>query len=140
MHDAGLIVMHEGKRKWPTMKRYEDADLDNAPQNLLLEPAGFTNYNKQHRKDEYMDYPTQKPVDLVSIFIKASSDEGDLVLDPFVGSGTTLAAAERLGRKWIGVDSSEDAINLCKRRLTPQMNQVDLLSGEGRKVIKMVKL
>ena len=53
---------------------------------------------------EFIGYPTQKPTALYERIIKASSDEGDLVLDPFAGSGTTLVAAERLGRKWIGMD------------------------------------
>lgn len=62
-------------------------------------------------------YPTQKPILLLEQIIKIASDEGDLVLDPFCGSGTTLAAAHLLNRQYIGIDISTDAINLCKERL-----------------------
>ena len=65
---------------------------------------------------ERVGYPTQKPVELLERIIKISTDEHDLVLDPFCGSGTTLVAAERLGRESIGIDESPDAIKLCNRR------------------------
>ena len=67
--------------------------------------------------DEWVDYPTQKPLKLLQRIIKASSNEGDLVFDPFIGSGTTLAAAEQTGRRWIGSDQSIDAVNVAKQRL-----------------------
>lgn len=66
-------------------------------------------------------YPTQKPILLLEQIIKISSDEGDLVLDPFCGSGTTLAAAKLLNRNYIGIDISQDAINLCKERLDSKL-------------------
>ena len=62
-------------------------------------------------------YPTQKPVALLERIIKASSNEGDLVLDPFCGSGTTCVAAEKLNRKWIGIDLSEKAVETANKRL-----------------------
>ncbi len=63
-------------------------------------------------------YPTQKPILLIERIIKIGSNEGDTVLDPFCGSGTTLAAAKLLGRNYIGIDISDDAINLCNKRLS----------------------
>lgn len=66
---------------------------------------------------ERLGYPTQKPEALLERVILASSNEGDLVLDPFCGCGTTISAAERLGRKWIGIDITHLAINLIKYRL-----------------------
>ena len=66
---------------------------------------------------ERLGYPTQKPIALLDRIIRASSDEGDLVYDPFMGSGTTLDAASRLGRRWIGSDQSIDAVNVAKQRL-----------------------
>ena len=63
-------------------------------------------------------YPTQKPILLLEQIIKIGSNEGDTVLDPFCGSGTTLAAAKILKRKYIGIDMSDDAINLCNERLS----------------------
>jgi len=66
---------------------------------------------------ERLGYPTQKPEALLERIIQASSNEGDLVLDPFCGSGTTVAVAQRLGRRWIGIDITHLAIGLMKHRL-----------------------
>ena len=65
-----------------------------------------------------VEYPTQKPWALLARIIKASSDPGDLVLDCFLGSGTTVAVAQRLGRRWIGCDINKGAIQFTARRLT----------------------
>ena len=67
--------------------------------------------------NEPTDYPTQKPLALLNRIIKASSNPGDLVLDPFFGSGTTVVAAEMLGRNWIGIDSNPDAHTTAQGRL-----------------------
>ncbi len=66
---------------------------------------------------ERLGYPTQKPEALLERIILASSNEGDLVLDPFCGCGTTIAVAERLHRRWIGIDITHIAITLMKSRL-----------------------
>jgi site-specific DNA-methyltransferase (adenine-specific) len=66
---------------------------------------------------ELLGYPTQKPLALLERIIAASSNEGDVVLDPFCGSGTTLHAAEKLGRRWVGVDRAPVAIKVAHRRL-----------------------
>lgn len=66
---------------------------------------------------ERTGYPTQKPVELLERIIKISTDENDLVLDPFCGSGTTLVAAKRLERKYIGIDINPEAIILSEKRL-----------------------
>ncbi|MDP2896504.1 MAG: DNA methyltransferase [bacterium] len=71
--------------------------------------------NSQAR--ERLGYPTQKPEALLGRIINASSNEGDLVLDPFCGCGTTIAVAERLKRRWIGIDITHLAITLMKHRL-----------------------
>ena len=65
---------------------------------------------------EQTGYPTQKPMALYQRIIKASSNEGDLVLDPFVGSGTTLDAAQSLNRRWIGIDKNANAVDYIKKR------------------------
>jgi DNA modification methylase len=67
---------------------------------------------------ERLGYPTQKPVALLERIIQASSNEGDLVLDPFCGCGTTVHAAQKLNRRWLGIDVTHLAIGLIKRRLT----------------------
>lgn len=66
---------------------------------------------------ERLGYPTQKPEALLERIIRASSNEADLVLDPFCGCGTAIAVAERLKRRWIGIDITYLAINLVQRRL-----------------------
>ena len=66
--------------------------------------------------DERLGYPTQKPVALLERIIRAFSNSGDVVLDPFCRCGTTIHAAQKIGRQWIGIDITYLAINLIKRR------------------------
>lgn len=66
---------------------------------------------------ERLGYPTQKPEKLLERIILASSNEGDLILDPFCGCGTTVAVAERLKRNWVGIDISMQAINVISHRM-----------------------
>lgn len=68
-------------------------------------------------KGERLGYPTQKPEALLERIIKASSNVGDLVMDPFCGCGTTLSVAQKLGRKWVGIDVSPTACKLVRKRL-----------------------
>ncbi|QTA78192.1 SAM-dependent methyltransferase [Desulfonema limicola] len=72
----------------------------------------------EYKDAQYPDYPTQKNIDILKTIISASSNPGDLVLDCFCGSGTTLLAAEELGRYWIGIDKSPEAIKVTKMRLS----------------------
>jgi DNA modification methylase len=78
---------------------------------------------------ERVDYPTQKPEALLERIIKASSNEGDLVADFFCGSGTTVAVAEKLGRKWIVSDLGKFAIHTTRKRLIGVQRQ---LKAEGK--------
>ena len=71
----------------------------------------------QSNSSEALGYPTQKPEALLERILKASSKDGDWVLDPFCGCGTTVAAAEKLNRNWVGIDITALAINLIKHRL-----------------------
>ena len=71
----------------------------------------------EFKDPQYPDYPTEKNLDLLKFIVGASSNEGDLVLDCFCGSGTTLVAAQELNRNWIGIDNSEHAIKVAKKRL-----------------------
>jgi len=66
---------------------------------------------------ERVDYPTQKPERLLERIIEALTDPGDVVADLFCGSGTTLAVAERLGRRWLGCDISPKAVGVARKRL-----------------------
>ncbi|MDR0614320.1 MAG: site-specific DNA-methyltransferase [Dysgonamonadaceae bacterium] len=75
---------------------------------------------------EVIGYPTQKPFALLERIIKMASNEGDLVLDPFTGGGTTVAVADKLNRKWIGIDQSVQAVKVTELRLH---QQTDLFTG-----------
>ncbi|MEZ5749893.1 MAG: DNA methyltransferase [Caenibius sp.] len=66
---------------------------------------------------ERLGYPTQKPLALLERIIAASSNEGDVVLDPFCGCGTAVHAAQKLGRQWIGIDVTHLAISLIEKRM-----------------------
>ena len=81
---------------------------------------------------EKLSYPTQKPEALLERIIRASSNKGDIVLDPFCGCGTTIAAAQKLNRRWIGIDITHLSIALQKYRL---QNQFELVSGSDYDVI-----
>lgn len=80
---------------------------------------------------ERIDYPTQKPEALLERIIKASSNEGDIVLDAFAGSGTTLAVAEKLGRRWIGIDCGKLAIYTMQKRL---LNLRSEIGNKGKRL------
>lgn len=73
-------------------------------------------------------YPTEKNMNFIDLIVKTSSNAGSIVLDPFCGSGTTLEVAEKNGRKWIGIDKSDLAINITKERL--DMNTEGLFEKE----------
>ncbi len=77
------------------------------------------------QSSERLGYPTQKPVALLERIVRASSNEGDLVLDPFCGCGTTIHAAEKLNRRWIGIDITHLAIGLIRRRLIDAFPQCE---------------
>ncbi len=74
-----------------------------------------------YRKKEKIGYPTQKPLALLERIIKASSNKGDIILDPFCGCATACVAAEKLNRKWIGIDVSHKAFDLVKKRLEKEV-------------------
>ncbi|MDQ7024669.1 MAG: DNA methyltransferase [Anaerolineae bacterium] len=86
----------------------------------------------QAQAAERLGYPTQKPVSLLERIIAASSNEGDIILDPFCGCGTAISAAQKLGRKWIGIDITHLSISLQKYRLR---DEFDLKPGADYEVI-----
>jgi DNA modification methylase len=109
---AGRIYWPKGGKGMPQHKRYRDELKGKAVADLWddidrINPVG----------SERLGYPTQKPEALLERIIAASSVEGDTVLDPFCGCGTTIAAAQRLKRRWIGIDITHLAIGLIRHRL-----------------------
>jgi len=89
-------------------------------------------------RTEILDYPTQKPEALLSRIIKATTNEGDIVLDFFCGSGTTLAVAEKLNRRWIGCDIGKLAIYTTQKRLL-EIDQSKDLGDTKKKYSKVAK-
>ena len=125
--DAAGLIRHPKRGVWPGLKRYADADQGNPPQSLILNPTGFTNYRTGG--GEFTGYSTQKPLELYELFIKASSDPGDVVLDIFAGCATTAVAAERLGRRWIACDMAYRSWTMLKRRF--RLNNIALSDSAG---------
>ena len=103
----------------PRYKRY----LDEMPGLPLQDSwADISPINSQAR--ERIGYPTQKPLALLERIIRASSNEGDVVLDPFCGCATACVAAENLGRRWVGIDISPKAVELVNMRLQQTMGEL----------------
>lgn len=126
LDEAGYVHWPERGAK-PRYKRYLDEGEGVVIQDIItdIRPLGA------HAK-ERLSYPTQKPVALLERIIRASSNEGDLVFDPFCGCGTTIAAAHKLNRRWIGIDNTHLSIALQKFRL---QNMFSLVSGKDYKVV-----
>ncbi|MEI6601483.1 MAG: site-specific DNA-methyltransferase [Comamonadaceae bacterium] len=115
----------EGRIHWPKveggmprLKRYLDEALEQGgtAQDIWLDIKPIHNQSQ-----ELLGYPTQKPESLVSRIISASTNPGDIVLDCFIGSGTTALAAQKLGRRWIGCDINRGAIQTSAKRLQSAM-------------------
>jgi DNA modification methylase len=89
------------------------------------------------RSHEHTDYPTQKPIELIERLVTALSKAGDLVLDAFVGSGTTAVAAQKLGRRWIGCDINKGAIQTTAKRLQGVMRHqaASMTAGEQGELV-----
>ena len=123
----GRIWYPDDKSKRPRLKRF----LDKMPGRLVSNVwVDINPINSQAA--ERLGYPTQKPLALMERILQASSNPGDLVLDPFCGCGTTIAAAQKLGRRWIGIDITHLAISLQKYRLKDAFG---LEPGKDYKVI-----
>lgn len=100
------------------------------------------------RSSEHTDYPTQKPLELIGRLITSLSNEGDLILDCFVGSGTTCISAQKLGRRWIGCDINKGAIQTTAKRLHKVMleqakaidedRQSKLVEDENTPLVKII--
>ena len=107
---AGLIDWTA--KGYPRLKRYLAASKGGAVSDFISDIPNINN-----RAKDYLGYPTQKPVALLERIIRASSNRGDIVLDPFCGCGTTVHAAEALKRRWIGIDISKFSTGLIRNRI-----------------------
>ncbi len=110
LHEEGRLVY--GKSGMPQYKRYLD-EMHGAPVIDVWDDIPPINSQAKER----LGYPTQKPLALLERIVSASSNPGDIVLDPFCGCGTAVHAAHKLGRRWIGIDITHLAIGLVRRRM-----------------------
>jgi site-specific DNA-methyltransferase (adenine-specific) len=107
-------------------------DLDDGPRAFPLSDAWQVSVIAAIGK-ERTGYPTQKPEALLERIIRASSNEGDVVLDPFCGSGTAMAVAERLKRQWIGIEATSLGTNLVRSRMRHAQFEVVEDRAEARR-------
>lgn len=112
---AGLIYWPQKENGTPRLKYY----LEQSP-GVPLNDIWYDVSLIPSSSSESLGYPTQKPIALLERIIQASSNPGDVVCDPFCGCGTAIAAAQKLKRKWIGIDITHLAIGLIKRRMIDQ--------------------
>lgn len=142
-YDPTLITWNHPREPWPkdTLKKWQTDEQGNIyrqqhkygkryyinPEGKLQDDVWELTFSS--RTHERLGYETQKPEALLEKIIRASSNEGDVVMDPFLGGGTTAVAAERLGRRWIGIDVTGIAVNMTRRRLKknfPYLTDEDL--------------
>jgi DNA modification methylase len=122
----GRLIFPENKNGRIRRKLYLD-ELKGKPVQNLWDDIQMVSSQASER----LGYPTQKPVALLERIIKTATDEGDIVFDPFCGCGTTLVAAQKLKRKWIGIDISHTACRLMQRRMQKEFKlKAQLIKGE----------
>ena len=114
--DAAGLVHWPERGGMPRLKRYLDSTKGNACDDMIVDIGKI-----EANAAENVDYPTQKPVRLLQRLIAAASRPGDLVLDPFAGCATACVAAEQLERRWTGIDVSEVAAHLVRKRLRNEL-------------------
>lgn len=110
------------KPYFPTMSDFESAWTSYDKNNKIFKEVRNPDGNKEH--------PTQKPISLMKWCIKHYSQESDLIIDPFLGSGTTAVAAYEMGRRFIGIEKELKYIGMARRRLDAVMSQQNLFRGE----------
>ena len=119
LHDEGRIWYPDNPNQRPRLKRYLNEMPGNVVDNIWTDIPPINSQAK-----ERIGYPTQKPLALLERIIKASSNEGNIVLDPFCGCATACIAADKLGRKWVGIDISPKAVELVNMRLQQTMGSL----------------
>jgi hypothetical protein len=121
------IVVQNKEGGVPALKRYLDEQEGTPVGDVWTDIRPV-----QSQAKEKLGYPTQKPLALLERIIQASSNEGDIVLDPFCGCGTAIIAAQKLNRRWLGIDITPIATSLVQKRLfdTFQAKNVRLLSKD----------
>ena len=125
LHEEGRL--YYSRTGYPSRKTYLDESRGVPMQDVWADIYSLSGSNK-----ERLGYPTQKPQALLERIIEASSNEGDVILDPFCGCGTAVAAAEKLKRRWMGIDVTHLAVALMKYRLKTAF---DIVPGSDYEVV-----
>lgn len=118
--EAAGIVVWPPRGEYPRYKRYLDVSEGNPVQDVITDIPAMNS-----QSSDRLGYPTQKPVELLERIIRASTNPGDIVFDPFCGCGTTIYAAEKTGRRWIGCDIAILSIKLVREVLTEKYRLVE---------------
>lgn len=136
MYDQAGIdrLLDENRIFWtrngvPRFKKYLDESKGMPLQDIWKDIQALRSWHR-----ERLSYPTQKPEALLERIIEASSNEGDVVLDPFCGCGTTISVAQRLSRKWIGIDITHLAVTLMKHRLLSAFGEQAVYDVKGEPI------
>ena len=117
LDSQGLIYWPHKQGGMPAFKRYLGDRSGSPVQDLILDIKPLS-----AAAAENVNYPTQKPIALLDRIIRASSNEGDIIMDPFAGCATACVASERLDRQWVGIDISEKAAELVQVRIRKEVN------------------
>lgn len=129
----GRIVY--SKMGYPRLRMYLD-EMPGVPLQDIWTDIGPV----QSQSKERLDFETQKPFDLIARILKTSTEPGDLIADFFIGSGTTVAVAEKLGRRWIGVELGKVGIQVSRSRLVQQDARPFLIENIGNYQREMIYL
>ncbi len=121
-YDAGLVIQ-TNPGTVPQLKRYLDEQEGNPVSDIW---ADIRPVQSQSKEDKHLGYPTQKPLALLERIIAASSNPGDVVLDPFCGCGTAVDAAQKLGRQWIGIDVTTLSTELIEKRMKDRYGLINV--------------
>lgn len=139
-HASEEIIWAAKSDKSRHVFNYDEMKADNSGKQMK---SVWEIYPPSNGEKKYGKHPTQKPVALLDRIIRASSNEGDIVMDPFLGSGTTAIAALRLGRKFIGFEVEDEYIRIAKKRIedeSPLFRQVRDKSSEIEFMSEVSKL
>jgi DNA modification methylase len=122
--DGYGLIYWPPKGSVPQFKRYLEKDRGARIQDVVGDIKALSSQAK-----ERLGYPTQKPLALLERIILASSNPGDVILDPFCGCGTAVDAAEKLGRQWVGIDITHLSIDLIERRIKDRYPELRAKGG-----------
>lgn len=140
-----IVVLSKKKMKYnPQITKKHPKDI--RPHGKTAASSNYGNYNNERKRTIRIDetyprsvlyyensqkglHPNEKPVGLMINLVLTYSDNRDIILDPFIGSGTTAIACEKLNRRWIGVEISEEYCEIAKQRIINETRQLKLFDG-----------